>query len=388
MAEKSSPKKTPHGDFQVDVCPTTRKEPRMRFLPILSESEQPSSYFDIWMATLPMSPIEHGATCERCAMIPYDAEPRPETTTFSFRSDVKCCTYMPSLPNFLAGGVIMEQRSLHAKEVLASRIDFGSGVTPLYVERTALFAHVYDAARSAFGRSASLRCPYFDDNGRCGIWAHRDSTCFTWFCKHGRGKLGWEYWDAVRTYFQHVEQSLAIHAALSLGVSPSTIGKSMQYHRTASGERVVSEIVECERASLGPLPSSYNEDWSLYFADCARFIRSQSTIELFKVLGSKGQALRLVVEERAKALTEGSWPSRMKLGKFSIKRLKTGFYQLISFSENDPVAVSSDMWDYLSLLDDTTLDDLIRNAPSSTREQLTPQVIRTLMDYGILVAVG
>jgi hypothetical protein len=119
--------------------------------------------------------------------------PKPDTPNFSFRADVKCYTYMPSLPNFLVGGLLANQANTRAVGTMMDRLEFGSGVTALFVERTALFGHVYDSARSAFGRAPALRCPYLEEDARCGIWSHRNSTCSTWFCKHSRGMLGWEY---------------------------------------------------------------------------------------------------------------------------------------------------------------------------------------------------
>jgi hypothetical protein len=49
-------------------------------------------------------PAETDATCQDCAMCPPPGK-RPATGVF-FSPDVKCCSYMPTLPNFLVGRML------------------------------------------------------------------------------------------------------------------------------------------------------------------------------------------------------------------------------------------------------------------------------------------
>ena len=104
------------------------------------------------------------------------------------------------------------------------------------------------------------------------------------------------------------------------------------------------------------------------------------------VLGAKGHVLQLAVEERAQNLKDSELPRRVRLGTFSIKRLRSGYYQLVSYSENDPLAISAEVWDFLSVLDAGHIEDLL-NAPASARVGITPELIRSLLDFQILVSV-
>jgi len=76
-------------------------------------------------------PAETAATCEQCAMCAPDAA-APVSLDF-FDPATKCCTYIPSLPNFLIGR-ILDDASPEAAPGRASierRIDERVGVTPL-----------------------------------------------------------------------------------------------------------------------------------------------------------------------------------------------------------------------------------------------------------------
>ena len=81
---------------------------------------------------------------------------------------------------------------------LASRV----AVTPIGVGRSPTFQVLYDHVGEAtgFGRSRSIRCPHYLEEGcgLCGIWRHRESTCATWFCKHVRGGVGKRFWGTIQ----------------------------------------------------------------------------------------------------------------------------------------------------------------------------------------------
>src|SRR4051812_31514765 len=49
---------------------------------------------------------ESRATCSDCAMCSKGGSPAPGV--LSFRPDTKCCTYEPTLPNFLVGAILAD----------------------------------------------------------------------------------------------------------------------------------------------------------------------------------------------------------------------------------------------------------------------------------------
>src|SRR5438132_6724241 len=124
-------------------------------------------------------PDEKVATCDDCVMCKSGA-----VAPLSFHPELKCCTYVPELPNFLVGRILSDADpcGTAGRASLVARICDGVAVTPLGVGRSPSLERLYSQSGSdLFGRSAELRCPHYQpDSGRCGIWRHRNATCATW----------------------------------------------------------------------------------------------------------------------------------------------------------------------------------------------------------------
>ena len=77
-------------------------------------------------------PEEQAATCDSCAMCIRE-ESEPERDTFYFNPAVKCCTYVPELPNFLVGAILADEDGDMAigRISVKQRLTAGVGVTPL-----------------------------------------------------------------------------------------------------------------------------------------------------------------------------------------------------------------------------------------------------------------
>src|SRR4051794_4988796 len=131
-----------------------------------------------------------------------------------FRPDTKCCTYHPTLANYLVGAVLRDDSLAEGRQRLREKIAGGIGVTPRFLATPRKYRLLWDASRErAFGRSLSLRCPYYvEDGGRCAIWRHREADCSTFFCKHGAGADGKIFWRALGAYLTGVELALSRHA--------------------------------------------------------------------------------------------------------------------------------------------------------------------------------
>lgn len=156
---------------------------------------------------------ETRATCGSCAMCLQPGESALPGTEH-FIEGAKCCTYEPTLPNFLVGSILADedpalaegQRRIRAK--IASRRE----VSPTWVCSTRKYRVLLDASRTtSFGRSTALLCPYFDD-GRCTIWKHREAVCSTFFCKHVAFAYGHAFWRALKSFLGHTESALATWA--------------------------------------------------------------------------------------------------------------------------------------------------------------------------------
>jgi hypothetical protein len=177
-----------------------------------------------WIDDLLQTPIEPEihATCSRCAMaVPKGGSPAPETEYFNPR--VKCCTFVPVLPNYLVGRILRDhaRSSARGRATVVARIAAGIAVTPLGLGRVP----AQETPDAVFGLDESFLCPHFArENGTCTIWRHRDAVCATFFCKMVRGAVAASFWRALRQLLDATEQMLAWQCAQTLGVEVTVDG--------------------------------------------------------------------------------------------------------------------------------------------------------------------
>ena len=132
----------------------------MRRLKVVSASPLPPLY-DAWMSELLSGPIpsETEATCDDCAMCTPGATSASE---LSFDPRVKCCTYLPVLPNFLVGRILgdRDEAARKGRKTVEARMREKIAVTPLGIGAPSPHRALYQLAakHSGFGRTPSLRC--------------------------------------------------------------------------------------------------------------------------------------------------------------------------------------------------------------------------------------
>lgn len=115
-----------------------------------------------------------------------------------FLREARCCTYHPTLPNWLAGRAL---RDPNAAPWVRARMQDPAGLTP---ENLTPHARSYVSARE-FGRNVALRCPYWVGGDlACGTWKHRTEVCRTWHCRFSDGDRSRRVWDATRRLMRHV----------------------------------------------------------------------------------------------------------------------------------------------------------------------------------------
>jgi hypothetical protein len=133
----------------------------------------------------------------------------PPGSPWVFHPGARCCTYHPTLANFLAGRALGEGG--RAESVVMGRIREGAGITAAGIVPTEAWAALYrEVMMERFGRDPSLLCPYWvGGDHACGVWAHRSATCRTWFCKHDQGLDGAVQWSQLKAVLARAEALLA-----------------------------------------------------------------------------------------------------------------------------------------------------------------------------------
>jgi hypothetical protein len=260
-----------------------------------------------WIAELLTRPLgeETRATCDACPMIRDDAEPR-------FRGETKCCTFLPELPNFSVGAILADDDPglAHGRGAVAARIDNGVAVTPFGLGRSGPYRKLY-AGANVFGRSGALRCPYHREDGGCGVWRHRESTCATWYCKHERGAMGAEVWAQVRKLLSLIERAVARWAALEQGVPAEALdalGERGPPPEDRDGLAFTTWDLD-KRAD----PDFYRGIWGAwadrereFFAACGRRVHSLTAVEAVGIAGPLARLFAMDARRAQEALDEGA----------------------------------------------------------------------------------
>jgi len=189
---------------------------------MILQNKIPSIYHSIFPELLGLKfPEEKIATCDTCTLCRSPQTPYINT---------KCCTYQPTLVNFLLGGVFTDDDvSLTlGKERILNQIKARAGVTPYgiipslsYIEREKE-ANSIDFWLRPHKLVESIRCPYSYE-GLCTIWKYRENLCVTFFCSSIGGVAGKTFWKKVNAYLKMAETSLAQYAMLQLGWPPDKI---------------------------------------------------------------------------------------------------------------------------------------------------------------------
>lgn len=168
--------------------------------------------FRKYLAEFDLPLEEKKATCDDCRMTKSEGG-------FSYKADVKCCTFFPFLSNFQVGAILSEGKApLEIINKLRAFIKTDQaqplGVAPDFNYQKKFLKRGVEA----FGRDAELLCPYYDrQNSRCGVWNWRGGVCTSFYCESSYGLKGIEFWRELEKYFLMFEKTLSYDALLNLG---------------------------------------------------------------------------------------------------------------------------------------------------------------------------
>ena len=327
-------------------------------------------------------PSETHATCSSCAMV--------TNSSVGFRPNLKCCSYQPLLANFQVGSILAstEVASEAQKSIIRQRISDGTAVWHLGIDPLPSLHLLYrQTSEQTFGHSVKLRCPHFvqSDGGTCGIWRHRNSVCFTWYCKHERGALGARFWAALRGLLQAMELESAEYCADALG-----LGSKSRRGRQPGDERNAALVAELNGPSNSSSdPSKWNE-WAgrveEYFIETWRVMKSVGSKPLERPSPAVALALAAVREAQA-ALSETDVPIRLRVGKFDIAPESPRAWRLATYSKNDPIVVPSELIAVLSQFDGRELQAVRTTIADEFDLVLEMDLVQKLLDYRVLVSV-
>jgi hypothetical protein len=306
-----------------------------------------------------------------------------------FDPQTKCCTYLPFLPNFLVG-MILRDGSPEMAEGRASverRLAAQIGVTPLGVDQVTKFQLLYRHSSASFGRSPSLRCPhYLEDGGRCGIWRYRNAVCSTWYCKHDRGAADFRFWrQSLEPLLTNVDWALSRWCVLELGVGGTAL------------ERVLDSN-ESEKIAEGELegsvkPTAYRKLWDRwagqerqFFEACAARVNDLSWANVQQVCGAQTRLLARKTQEAYEQLAGTTPEDGLRCGRFTVINLRSDVACLSTYSTYDPIEIPIRLLGVLQHFQGQATSEALAAVAARENVNLTPDLVRRLFDFDLLVS--
>ena len=360
-----------------------------RELAVVETVEELPPLYARWITGILGGPIprEVRSTCDHCAMVgPHD----PASGVPAFDSAMKCCSYQPSLPNYLAGGILSDA-SLSGSSGLESvenRITGGVDVSPLQIGVPPSYRMFYDAtAPWGFGRTTTLRCPHLTEAGTCGIWQHRNGVCATWFCKYSRGATAGAFWNSINYLLRTIENDLTVWCCLELGIDPSAILTVVDNRPRSGGDRLHEELLPGVAAAKSrELWGAWHDRKEEFYRECARLVREFSADDVLARCGPEARARARQAQVEYQRLMSTDVPSRLQFrgAQLGIVALSSETLELHTFSKLDPVEISVSVYTALTHFDGRPTVDVLEEVRPLVAGVLDDALLRTLVDYRVL----
>ncbi len=332
-------------------------------------------------------PNESKATCHDCAMCRPGMEALPAVKTFD--SGAKCCTYLPTLWNFLVGRILDDQspEAAPGRASVERRIDAGAAVTPLGLEHTEVFALLYQHVAGSFGRARSLLCPHFlAETGGCGVWRHRESTCATWFCKHERGELGKHFWASLHALLKCAEVAVARWCAVELDPGADALELLFPPRERAKPPLSTPESfdgrvdVALQRRRWGRWYGRERE----FYREAERLAAPLGWAEIEGLGGIELSARLARVRAALSRLQSNEIPDGLRTGPVKYESLGGGVSLVEAYIDTDPLVLPDQLIGVLQYFDGRPNVEVLEEIGEKAGLELTPELVRRLADFGVL----
>jgi hypothetical protein len=338
--------------------------------------------YNRWMDELLKQPIpnESEATCQDCPMCSRDSQ--KNKSEYVFDVETKCCTYIPEIPNFLAGQILLDgdPEFARGRAAFEDQMENHLIATPLGVSASAEYWAMYRhaTANSAFGQTRGLKCPYFfaDEGGKCGIWRHRNSRCATWFCKYVRGSVGVIFWKYMDQLLSETERLLSQWCILQLDIGQQAL--ELLFPPPPS-ERVSSN----RELFWGKWRGRERE----FFIECSKLVANLSWQEVEQQCGSELKVIARLTQKAFVDLYTFQIPSALRIGSWKkVLPLSADVYRIWTYSQYDPMDLPRPIFDCLYYFEGRTTQDALETIFLEKGFRLDDQELRKLTDFGILTS--
>lgn len=319
-----------------------------------------------------------------------------------FNPDTKCCTYYPNLPNYAVGGILQDERKEAAvgRSRVLEKITGRQGVYPVGLLRPRKYDHLYSHGMQGFGKSLSMRCPYYaETSGSCSIWHYREAVCSSWFCKFDDGYVGQLYWEGVRDYLKHLQRLLACFVLDQLNWPPESIHtyRFIDWYTPDNSPGSRHQLDENDLDEKAMPDTAYKAAWREWYGREKEFYETAYAMvqkldrETVEHLG--GFDLRIHEQRIARLRDSIAAPELPKAlirnPGIVLKRQPNGRYLLSSYSAFDPISLSKEVYELLYEFDGLkTVEQTVADIRETRQLTLSEELICALFKQQVLISPG
>lgn len=265
----------------------------------------------LYRAILPQTLLEadyseKSATCDDCSM---SREKRGASARLVYDPTLKCCTFEPFVPNYLAGGLFNEaSRFPNGVTALRKKIANREYALPIGLLPSVRFQVEFNQREKGdFGNRPDWICPYFQkDTQNCGIWKYRGTVCTTFFCQSDHGARGQRFWGHLSDLLAYVEMALMEETLVELDFSPRQVSACVDYLNRQEGrpEELLSHALEAKKWK--ELWNGYDSGIEEFYKKCHAKVLSWDRERVEEIMGDWGARLEKKTGDQLRRLTEGS----------------------------------------------------------------------------------
>lgn len=237
---------------------------------------------------------EKAATCDNCL------RSRDKRFSYTYKSNLKCCTFHPYIPNFAVGALLQSPTETTGTQAMRQKIEKNEFNLPIGL--LAPFDYQFKfltKEESDFGNDASLLCPYYDNSAqRCSIWQYRGVVCTSFYCRSDYGQNGLKFWAVLSDYLSYVEMALAEECMVQLDFSPRDLSDQLFYlnKRDFEAEEVCQKTISS--ALIKKLWNGYSDPVEFY-KKCFAITQKLDRNQFKEIIGDQGLGLEKEVLDYA-----------------------------------------------------------------------------------------
>lgn len=229
---------------------------------------------------------ETKATCNDCL------RSKDKRFSYTYKSNLKCCTFHPFLPNYSVGALLSMKNTTVGVLKIEQKIKDREFSLPLGI----LAPYEYQLKflskdETDFGNRADLLCPYFDKNqNQCSIWEYRGVVCTSFYCRSDYGQNGQKFWAVFSDYLSYVEMALAEECLVQLDFSPRDMSDQLMYLNKHDFDGVEQSQLIIAADVDKKLWNGYDDKVEFY-KKCFALVQKLTRKEFKEILGQQGLQL-------------------------------------------------------------------------------------------------